>query len=749
MATASQALPLLCDICDAIDFTSYFLPPCPEDECAWNDTGEVTYREIILGVCTELSDRSARCAFCELAYLALDTKRKRTPDDAVVTMSSFCYAKTDAGSKTHEKSAHCIRVMAKVGRSQLRGHIRLLANDGQRLGIPTEFLARVPEQERFDMKQACKWLEICRKNPTNRCSVPTSQPRDLLAIDLDEMCICLMSPGSDFAALSYCWPATPHLTLTCANREELFQSGALRRLRDKLPRTIQDALDCATELPFRYLWIDALCIIQDDIDHKIEQLRQMDRVYSCAALTIVCAYPVARDTPDACAGLPLFRTRHGADSQRHVAAVKGLHMMVASPCAYSTLDETRWSTRCWTFQEQHLSPRLLYFTPTQVYYECACSSFCEDVAWESINQSVYMAPGSTLWSTKVLYKTDDPRKNWGEWHLSRAPLPSAPDMWHSYDMALSTYTSRQVTYSSDMLKAFEGVRGVLSEAMQTDFWQGIPENILSLALCWQLSGRFRRRETELDGETPSSMLFPSWSWAGWDTPVDLSTFIPICACKNEAEWYIMNGKAVATRLRTQPDDIREAADPAETEHDDTRSHETSPFESISMQHISPRVVPRSEVNATSPDWRDARALWCWTTRASFQLDGTKHIVSADRHERMWPRSHVFAIKDVQGKTAGCILLPKRFLKQHRVRSMVCEFIAISKSLPQRYWEKPKEMRYYDDDVYGPADGRESWVVNAMMIDRSGDNEARRIAVGVIHEDAWSSATPETTLVKLV
>jgi hypothetical protein len=237
------------------------------------------------------------------------------------------------------------------------------------------------------------------------------------------------------------------------------------------------------------------------------------------------------------------------------------------------------------------------------------------------------------------------------------------------------------------------------------------------------------------------MLFPSWSWAGWDSPVDLSTFMPICACKNEAEWYIMNSNAVATRLRTQPDDISDA--------DDARAHETNPFEAASIQHVSPRVVPRSQVIATSPAWRDARALWCWTTRASFLLDGTKHIVSTNHHERMWPRSHIFAIKDAQGNTAGCILLPKRFLKQHRVRSLVCEFIAISKSLPQRYWEKPREMRYYDDDVYGPADGRESWVVNVMMIDRSGGDEARRIAVGVIHEDAWSSAALETTLVKLV
>ena len=98
-----------------------------------------------------------------------------------------------------------------------------------------------------------------------------------------------------------------------------------------------------------------------------------------------------------------------------------------------------------------------------------------------------------------------------------------------------------------------------------------------------------------------------------------------------------------------------------------------------------------------------------------------------------------AYDDPQGITAGCILLPKRFFKKRRVRTLVYEFIATSKSLPQRYWERPKEMRYFDDSVYGARNEDRSWVVNAMMIGRLGDNLVSRIAVGVIHEHAWGSA----------
>ncbi|CAN9174446.1 unnamed protein product [Alternaria alternata] len=747
MATTAQGLLQLCDVCDTIDLSKYFLPPHPEDERSWNTIRQVTYNEIVLGKSAEIRDRSASCAFCKLAYLALNTKRNGIPDDAVVTMSSFGYAKTHVGSATDENSAYCIRVNGKVGAAQLGGHIQLLAESAQVLGISTNFLARVPKQAGFDMKQACRWLKICRKNHANPCGTTIPPPSDLLAIDLYEMCICLMPHASEFVALSYCWPATRYLTLTCANREELFRLGALHKVMDKLPHTIQDALDCARELPFRYLWIDALCIVQDDNNHKDKQLQQMDRVYSYAVLTIVCAYPVARDTPDACGGLPRFR-RHGTDSQRHTAVVKGLRMMVASPCSYLSLNDTRWSKRCWTFQEHHLSPRLLYFTPTQVYYECSCSSFCEDVAWESVSKQVYMAPGSTLWSTKLRYDTADPRENWGQWHLSRTRLSPAPEMWNIYKMAIEAYTSRDVTYPSDILRAFEGVSTVLSEALGTDFWQGIPENILPLALCWQSDGRFRRRETQLDGEAASSMLFPSWSWAGWDCPVSLNMFMSIYRCKNEAQWFIINDNAVATRLHVEPDDARKRAGSARSAHDDHSGRGTSPSEPAMIKESLPYIVSRSEVDVASPDWRGARTLGCWTTCASFILDGTQQPVSARHHESMWPRCHVFAIKDPQGITAGCILLPKRFFKKRRVR-ILYEFIAIGKSLPQRYWERPKEMRYFDDSVYGARNEDRSWVVNAMMIDRLGNNLVSRMAVGVIHEHAWGSAAPKDTFVKLV
>jgi hypothetical protein len=205
-----------------------------------------------------------------------------------------------------------------------------------------------------------------------------------------------------------------------------------------------------------------------------------------------------------------------------------------------------------TFQEGLLSRRLLYFTPRQVYFQCSCNVFCEDTVGESLSPSTHVSPGNTVWNTKSRNPANTETGNWGEWAPSRKPRGSIMAMLLDYEYALSAYTYRDVSYASDMLNAFDGIRAVLSDAMQTDFWQGIPEKFLPQALCWQLRGSFRRRRLwPVDGP-PSEPLFSSWTWAGWESSVNLNDYMSISMYRTEAEFYIINDDAVATRLRVEP-----------------------------------------------------------------------------------------------------------------------------------------------------------------------------------------------------
>lgn len=69
--------------------------------------------------------------------------------------------------------------------------------------------------------------------------------------------------------------------------DELKSPGALQKLGDRLPRTIRDAIDLLRSLNQDYLWVDSICIVQDDERQKHDQISAMDRIYSSALFTIV------------------------------------------------------------------------------------------------------------------------------------------------------------------------------------------------------------------------------------------------------------------------------------------------------------------------------------------------------------------------------------------------------------------------------------------------------------------------------
>jgi hypothetical protein len=341
----------LCDNCRSVNFSGYFLPPGEGEASTKNAIGIVTYKEKSLGLGLDIQRRKDYCNFCLLVTSATDLVK----DDAKITMASSLCGRNQESTGADLIPAYLIRItVAFKGRQAVR-YIQLLADDAHLLGLARDFRARVPGETGVDMRQARKWLDLCRKEHGSLCSTldgdvdggtPPPQPSDLLAIDLVKMCICDMPQGAEYAALSYCWPRKAYLTLKQNTRGVLFEHGGLLANMDRLPGTVQDAIKCAKELPFQYLWIDALCIIQDDKEHKEKQLGQMDRVYSCASLTLVCAYPVDRNSEDPCSGFPGYKT-HDRGRDRTLKTVKGLRMMVASSDVDNYLRTTRWNTRCW------------------------------------------------------------------------------------------------------------------------------------------------------------------------------------------------------------------------------------------------------------------------------------------------------------------------------------------------------------------------------------------------------------------
>lgn len=163
---------------------------------------------------------------------------------------------------------------------------------------------RLPE--RIDLYELKRWTNQCsHRHPWADCS--KRAPRTLSyarhkfqLMDLDLNCIVPAQASYTYAALSYVWgnPADGRLLSTVGSRSLLRQVGSLTTYRDKIPQTIRDAMTVTKGLGQRYLWVDSLCITQDDLDEIRDSCLLMDKVYQEAEFTIIAA------AGDANRGLP-------------------------------------------------------------------------------------------------------------------------------------------------------------------------------------------------------------------------------------------------------------------------------------------------------------------------------------------------------------------------------------------------------------------------------------------------------------
>lgn len=92
----------------------------------------------------------------------------------------------------------------------------------------------------------------------------------------------------------------------------------------------------------------------------------MDHIYENATLTIV-----AMAGSDDTYGLPGLGTQPVVSRNEPLQATfAGRTLVLLNPDILTSVKESEWSTRAWTFQEALLSKRCLLFTPHQVYFIC-------------------------------------------------------------------------------------------------------------------------------------------------------------------------------------------------------------------------------------------------------------------------------------------------------------------------------------------------------------------------------------------
>lgn len=343
-------------------------------------------------------------------------------------------------------------------------------------------------------------------------------------IDVQDECLVLKKEPCAFAALSYVWGRLPTvlysiegsnevpiLLTTKATLEHLstpkgLSTSSIAEMKDaRIPQTVWDAMEVTRNIGMRYLWIDTLCIVQDDKEDKDYLIQSMDDVYDIATVTFVAASGQNAD-----AGLRGVSPRKGRPVKSVTIADDGIteYLSLSPPSLGEEVRNSVWNTRGWTFQEQALSQRCLYFTDEEVYFNCIGLQWREAYALEKIDDKsdISVRTGPPWWNRK-LRKDPDP-----------TPYHYLGDLTGTltlkdYQTAVQDYSRKTLSFSQDVLQAFEGVFNRFTKFASTPELtlkqtQGIPVNHLHQGLLWFPSDEAVVRKCPKS----ANVHFSSWSW---------------------------------------------------------------------------------------------------------------------------------------------------------------------------------------------------------------------------------------------
>jgi hypothetical protein len=185
----------------------------------------------------------------------------------------------------------------------IHGYIQYLAHR-ERKKEDRQFFGCIVDREKVDISLLISWLRRCETWHADTCEedgvAGRRLPDNLRLIDVEKRRIVRAPDAKElsYLTLSYVWGKermeretgiAPAVT-SRANLQTTEDGEEVTPLPQNLPKTIEDAILLTRSLGFQYLWVDALCIVQDDpIEVKKVHLERMDAVYNCSRLTIVAA----------------------------------------------------------------------------------------------------------------------------------------------------------------------------------------------------------------------------------------------------------------------------------------------------------------------------------------------------------------------------------------------------------------------------------------------------------------------------
>ncbi|KAJ4986559.1 heterokaryon incompatibility protein [Stagonosporopsis vannaccii] len=342
-----------------------------------------------------------------------------------------------------------------------------------------------------------EWIDTCIKDHVNCIASALKKgfvPKRLIQID-PHSCR-LVSPTSPvrYAALSYCWGLIQQPSTKKINVDVRYDDLPSHQL----PQTIKDAITISRLMGLHYLWIDSICIIQDDREEWAEQAAEMADIYS-GAYIVLAATGVSNATDGFLRqrSRPMKITSLACNPQHPITVnARLLNNHTIRPSNMDVIDNQPLSKRGWALQERALATRTVHFLPDEIMFECRSGLACECGRLQKRTNR-----GPLVWPPRT--RTD----------RSRSCLNVADWMW-----LVETFKSRCLTYSDDALPALSGLAQRTLGLNPGQYLAGIWEKDIAD----QLSYRGKRAKNvairkQAMGHAPR--LRPSFTWATFSGPI--------------------------------------------------------------------------------------------------------------------------------------------------------------------------------------------------------------------------------------
>ncbi|KAM5517208.1 het domain-containing protein [Fusarium oxysporum f. sp. phaseoli] len=323
-----------------------------------------------------------------------------------------------------------------------------------------------------------------------------------------------------YIALSHCWGKTQHLISTRATLDQWKQNIPFNRFA----KTFQDAVVISRELGIRYVWIDSLCIVQDDKQDWEIEAAKMASIYNGAELVLA-----ATGSADGSGGC-LFQREpfvtvsgtfpegkpfeiYGRKVAKH--AVFGWNTDPngskgsSNPIVGTTVSEVYdypLMTRAWCFQERLLATRILHYTKSEMIFDCLSSMECECGALEK-HEDDPLVPARRIIKTGHKFITGTKS------YRGSSTNPAAPlkgeikefiehhELWRDL---IVQYSQKNITKRTDGLPAVAGLATEWFNKLTGRYLAGLWEKDILNDLRWM-------PDEKDSGEEPE-YISPSWSW---------------------------------------------------------------------------------------------------------------------------------------------------------------------------------------------------------------------------------------------